>query len=221
WVASRMMRHRSRYCAPSSVRCKRRVVRFMSDTPSSRSSAASVRTTVGSEHSSASAAAVILPVSMIRTKVCIAANLSMRRYYCGICNSLLQARIFITSCRSATLRLMRRAIVLGRAAPGICKESGMTSLRWVLAGVALVALPEWACADVITDWNEKAVAFVSKQKMLPPQAERVLASLHVAMFDAVNSIEPRYRPYRLVVGAGKHASKEAAAATAAGTVLAG
>ena len=32
-----------------------------------------------------------------------------------------------------------------------------------------------ASADVITDWNEKAVAFVTAPDMLPPQAERVIA----------------------------------------------
>jgi hypothetical protein len=41
------------------------------------------------------------------------------------------------------------------------------------------------------------------------------------MFDAVNSIEPRYRPYRLAVITTKDASPEAAAAVAAGMVLAG
>src|SRR5262249_42131843 len=77
--------------------------------------------------------------------------------------------------------------------------------------------------DVITDWNEKTVTFVTKHRMLPPQAERVVASVHVAMFDAINSIEPRYRPYRLAVATSKEASKEAAAAAAAaaaGMVLA-
>jgi hypothetical protein len=77
------------------------------------------------------------------------------------------------------------------------------------------------CADVITDWNEKAIAFVNKQRMLPPQAERAIASVHVAMFDAVNSVERRYRPYRLAVTTAKETSKEAAAVAAAGMVLAG
>jgi hypothetical protein len=85
----------------------------------------------------------------------------------------------------------------------------------------LTALGGPVSADVITDWNEKAVAFVSKQRLLPPQAERVIASVHLAMFDAVNSIEPRYRPYRLAVMTTKDASPEAAAAVAAGMVLAG
>ena len=53
----------------------------------------------------------------------------------------------------------------------------------------------------------------------PPQAERVIASVHLAMFDAVNSIEPRYRPYRLAVITTKDASPEAAAAVAAGAAV--
>jgi hypothetical protein len=84
----------------------------------------------------------------------------------------------------------------------------------------LMGLTSPASADVITDWNEKAVALVTKHRMLPPQAERVIACVHVAMFDAVNSIERRYQPYRVSLSAGKDTSKEAAAASAAGTVLA-
>src|SRR5262245_41702327 len=76
-----------------------------------------------------------------------------------------------------------------------------------------------ASADVITDWLEKAVGFVVARQMLPPQAERVIASVHVAMFDAVNSVERRYLPYRVQLPASKEASKEAAAAAAAATVL--
>src|SRR5262245_18917474 len=76
-----------------------------------------------------------------------------------------------------------------------------------------------ACADAITHWNEVAVGFVTKRAMLPPQAERVVASVHVAMFDAVNSIERRYRPYRVQLAAAKDAQKDAAAAAAAAAVL--
>ena len=93
--------------------------------------------------------------------------------------------------------------------------------RWVAPILILTGLGGPVSADVITDWNEKAIAFVTKHRMLPPQAERVVASVHVAMFDAVNSIERRYRPYRLAVTTAKETSKEAAAAAAAGTVLMG
>jgi hypothetical protein len=96
----------------------------------------------------------------------------------------------------------------------------LQNLRWVVPVMILTGLAGPVSADVITDWNEKTVAIVTTRAMLPPQAERVMAAVHVAMFDAVNSIEPRYRPYRLQLPAAKGTSKEAAAATAAATVLA-
>jgi hypothetical protein len=77
-------------------------------------------------------------------------------------------------------------------------------------------MENWAERD-----NENAVAFVTMHRMPPPQADRVVASVHVAMFDAVNSIERRYQPYRLVVTTTKDTSKEAAASAAAAAVLAG
>jgi hypothetical protein len=46
-----------------------------------------------------------------------------------------------------------------------------------------------------------------------------MAILHVAMFDAVNSIEPRYKPYKTRLSAAPDTSKEAAAASAAAAVL--
>jgi PAP2 superfamily len=97
----------------------------------------------------------------------------------------------------------------------------MNLRRVATTTIVLTGLSGPVAADVITDWNEKTLAFVAKHRMLPPQAERVVASVHLAMFDAVNSIERRYRPYRIAVSTGKDTSKEAAAAVAAGMVLAG
>jgi len=97
----------------------------------------------------------------------------------------------------------------------------LINLRWVAPILILTGLGGPVSADVITDWNEKAIAFVMKHRMLPPQAERVVASVQLAMFDAVNSVERRYRPYRLAVTTAKATSQEAAAAVAAGMVLAG
>jgi hypothetical protein len=53
----------------------------------------------------------------------------------------------------------------------------------------------------------------------PPNGFRTMAILHLAMFDAVNSIEPRYKPYKVRLSATPDTSKEAAAAAAAGAVL--
>ena len=52
-----------------------------------------------------------------------------------------------------------------------------------------------AVANVITDWDEKAVAIV-QTKMPPPSSYRIMATMHLAMFEAVNAIEPRYQPYK-------------------------
>jgi len=72
-----------------------------------------------------------------------------------------------------------------------------------------------AAANVITDWDEKAVALV------PPSAagQRMMALVDAAMFDAVNAIERRYKPYLVEATASPEASKEAAAASAAAAVL--
>jgi hypothetical protein len=89
-----------------------------------------------------------------------------------------------------------------------------------LLAVASLSLAEPAAADVVTDWNEAAIAAVRARNLTNPPAERVIAMMHLAMFDAVNSIEPRYRPYLVQLPAARNASKEAAAAAAAAAVLA-
>jgi hypothetical protein len=96
----------------------------------------------------------------------------------------------------------------------------LKNLRWIVPVIMLSGVAGPAAADVITDWNEKAVAFVTARGMLPPPAERTVATMHAAMFDAVNSIERRYRPYAVQLAAGKDAWPDAAAATAAARVLA-
>jgi len=75
-----------------------------------------------------------------------------------------------------------------------------------------------ARANVITDWDEKALAVVAP--MPPYNAQRLIGMVHLAMFDAVNSIERRYRPYLVELKAEPTTSKEAAAAAAAATILA-
>jgi len=91
----------------------------------------------------------------------------------------------------------------------------------MLAAVAIFGLAHPASADVITDWNENAVSFGVLHNIGPPPAERIIAMTQVAMFDAVNSIERKYRPYLVQLPVPPTASKDAAAAAAAGTVLAG
>jgi hypothetical protein len=98
------------------------------------------------------------------------------------------------------------------------------NIRGVLAAVALTAVAPPAFANVITDWDEKAVVAVTPMAALngtsPYVAIRLLAMVHTAMFDTVNSIERRYQPYLVQLPADPNTSKDAAAAAAAATVLA-
>src|SRR5262249_47312161 len=115
---------------------------------------------------------------------------------------------------------IRQDVAATRRRARSSKEGAMFQRTLLFAICCLGALTASASADVITDWNEKAIALVMKHRMLPPQAERVIDGMHVAMFDAVNSLDQHYQPYGISVSAPKDASKEAAAAAAAGGVLA-
>ena len=92
--------------------------------------------------------------------------------------------------------------------------------EWMLLALLLTAPMGAATANVVTDWDEKAVGIAQKGTAPPPPTGfRTMAILHLAMFDALNSIEPRYKPYKVRLTAMPDTSKEAAAAAAAGAVL--
>jgi hypothetical protein len=77
-----------------------------------------------------------------------------------------------------------------------------------------------ARGDVLIDWNATALNAVRAGKSNPPLAARNLAMVQLAIFDAINSIEPRYLPYAGVqVKAPRGASEVAAVAAAADEVL--
>ena len=86
-------------------------------------------------------------------------------------------------------------------------------------GSLLAASSMVAAADVITDWDETAVAAGYTARQGPPPHSRIVAMVHLAMFEAANSIDARYRPYRARLPAEPGASREAAAASAAHYVL--
>ena len=91
---------------------------------------------------------------------------------------------------------------------------------WMLVALLLSAPVTAAAGNIITDWDEKAVSLVQTGTVRPPfTSHRTMAILHVAIFDAINSIEPRYKPYIVKLPAAPDISKEAAAAAAAGAVL--
>jgi PAP2 superfamily len=86
-----------------------------------------------------------------------------------------------------------------------------------IAGSVLVAaaLVTPAAANVITDWDVTGVALAGPAGT----GEREMAIMHLAMFDAVNAIERRFRPYLVETEGRPAASEDAAAAAAAAAVL--
>jgi len=98
----------------------------------------------------------------------------------------------------------------------VTRASFIASLVVGLSVLVAAAAP--VGADVITDWNQKALPIVTKYSLGAP-AYRDLAIMHLAMYQCVNSIEPRYEPYKTKLDAPATASKEAAAAVSAAVVL--
>lgn len=93
----------------------------------------------------------------------------------------------------------------------------MTHLTRAIAAIAFAGVlgtPVSAGADVVTQWNRQVFAIGG------PQIQRTLAMVHVAMFDAVNALGPRYTSYLTPLPpVPVSASAEAAAAGAAHGVL--
>jgi Vanadium chloroperoxidase N-terminal domain len=89
---------------------------------------------------------------------------------------------------------------------------------WLLLTALLMNPLVAASANVVTDWDEVAVAII-QPRMVPPVGYRAMAIVHIAMFDAVNSIEPAYRPYHVQLPTVPDTSKNAAVAAAAATAL--
>jgi PAP2 superfamily len=90
-------------------------------------------------------------------------------------------------------------------------------LSWLI--VASLTVPVVAAADAVTEWNEIAVATAAAGKHGASDASRVTALVHAAIFDAVNSVDARYTPYKIRVSAAAGASPEAAAVAAAHAAL--
>jgi hypothetical protein len=90
----------------------------------------------------------------------------------------------------------------------------------ILAAGLLSAVALAVRADVIDDWTDQADAIAAEKKLPAPAYSRVLALMHVSMFEAVNAIDRRYVPYALDLVADRRTSREAAIAVAGHDALA-
>lgn len=93
----------------------------------------------------------------------------------------------------------------------------MTSLPLTLllhtAALATAQVPAAPRSDMVLRWNEVALDAIRAERTAPPMAARNLAIVHLAIYDAVNAVDRRYRPY--AVGAIPEAGASADAAAAA------
>jgi hypothetical protein len=91
------------------------------------------------------------------------------------------------------------------------------------SGLAFVATllidPCAARGDVVTDWNQTAIEVMKTANVSGNPWSRALAMMHVAMSDAVNSVEGKYQRYVASLPSKPNASPEAAAASAARQIL--
>src|SRR5262249_9043272 len=114
-----------------------------------------------------------------------------------------------------------------RSADAVRRDQGERDMhanaRKLLFAAAIIGATQSAFANVITDWDVKALAAVAPMTSLGGtelhRAQRLIGMVHIAMFDAVNSIERRYRPYLVQLPADAGTSQQAAAAAAAAAVL--
>jgi hypothetical protein len=72
-------------------------------------------------------------------------------------------------------------------------------------------------ADAVTEWNANAA--ITTCGVTPPHESRLYAMMHIAIHDALNTINRRFHPYALDRQGPSEASDEAAVATAAHDVL--
>ena len=89
-------------------------------------------------------------------------------------------------------------------------------LRWIVLPIALAALLEGttAAADPVADWNATAGNITFAAGLGAPPANRTLAMVQTAVYEAVNAITKRYPPDRVTLIAAPDASVDAAVAAA-------
>lgn len=73
--------------------------------------------------------------------------------------------------------------------------------------------------DAVVRWNRIATDVTAAAQMDPLTETRIFSILHVAIHDAVNAIDQRYKPYRLQTPSVREASIEAAIAAASHATL--
>ena len=130
----------------------------------------------------------------------------------------------IDTMRPDVTRSHRRKIVSQIRETVLAVRAGKAAALCLAMSAALV-FPPRAAADAVTDWNVNAGKAALAACIEPPGSNdpahesRMYAMMHVAIHDALNAIDRRFRPYVFNVQGPTGASREAAVASAARNVL--
>jgi hypothetical protein len=93
------------------------------------------------------------------------------------------------------------------------------SITTPLVLTAALSAAASAHAGVVTDWNRAALDAIRATRAAPPQASRALATLHVAIYDAIDGITRSHERYFVRSDVPASTSVDAAASAAARAVL--
>ena len=112
---------------------------------------------------------------------------------------------------------LQKAVALGALSFFLgCVDAGTPTSNAAASKEAALRAPSF---DSVVDWNEiaeQSVVVVAKHP--PPVAALDFAILHAAIYDAVEAIDGKYRPYHVMIP-GAHGSLNAAASKAAHDIL--
>ena len=95
----------------------------------------------------------------------------------------------------------------------------MKTLHSAIIGLTLLVGAPVAYADVVTHWSQTAIEVMKTANVAGNPWTRSMAMMHVAMSDAVNTVQGRYTRFIATGPAAPGASAEAAASTAARQML--
>jgi hypothetical protein len=95
----------------------------------------------------------------------------------------------------------------------------MKTLHSTIIGLTLFTAVPVAQADVVTDWNQTAIEVMKTANVAGNPWTRSMAMMHVAMSDAVNTVQGRYTRFIATGPAAPGASAEVAASAAARETL--
>jgi hypothetical protein len=118
----------------------------------------------------------------------------------------------------------RRALALAEERIKIAvhySQRGRTMRRIAVTtiGMLMTMCAATAHADVVTDWNQIAIDMLKAANVNVNPWSRSMAMVHVAMSDAINTVQGRYTTYTAKLPAAPNASAEAAAVSAARHIL--